>query len=108
MRTAAKDREPVAAVIADESFHEVLISGESNGELLRLLGQLKSSLNGLNSPISMPRRAYKRRSTSTPRSSSHRVRVFYHEPARLSRSIGEVVWIIRASVSRSTSKAQTE
>jgi DNA-binding GntR family transcriptional regulator len=44
MRTAAKDGEPVAAVIADESFHEVLISGASNGELLRLLGQLKSSL----------------------------------------------------------------
>jgi DNA-binding GntR family transcriptional regulator len=34
----------VAAVIADESFHEILISGASNGELLRLLGQLKSRL----------------------------------------------------------------
>jgi DNA-binding GntR family transcriptional regulator len=44
IRTAAKRHEPAIAVIADEDFHELLISHANNSELLLLLRQLKTKL----------------------------------------------------------------
>jgi DNA-binding GntR family transcriptional regulator len=109
MRTAAKDREPVAAVVADEMFHEVLISGASNGELLRLLGQLKSRL----------RRVELAYFDATPRvQASFREHAAIIESSRegsLSRACTalRINWRgsldrIRASVSTNTTKAKIE
>jgi len=44
MQKAAKQQEAAVAVIADEGFHELLISHANNGELLLLLRQLKTRL----------------------------------------------------------------
>jgi DNA-binding GntR family transcriptional regulator len=44
MQKGAKQQEPAVAVIADEDFHELLVSRANNGELLQLLRQLKTSL----------------------------------------------------------------
>jgi DNA-binding GntR family transcriptional regulator len=44
MQKAARQQEPALAVIADEDFHELLIRHANNGELLLLLGQLKTRL----------------------------------------------------------------
>jgi DNA-binding GntR family transcriptional regulator len=44
MQKAARQQEPALAVIADGDFHELLIRHANNGELLLLLGQLKTRL----------------------------------------------------------------
>jgi DNA-binding GntR family transcriptional regulator len=44
MRRAAELEDPAAAVIADESFHDVWIERANNGELSALLGQLRIKL----------------------------------------------------------------
>ncbi len=44
MRRAAELQDPPAAVIADESSHEVWIERANNGELSALLGQLRTEL----------------------------------------------------------------
>jgi DNA-binding GntR family transcriptional regulator len=44
MQKVAKHQDPAVAVIADEDFHELLVSRANNGELLLLLRQLKTKL----------------------------------------------------------------
>ena len=44
MQKGAKHQDPAVAVIADEDFHELLVSRANNGELLLLLKQLKTRL----------------------------------------------------------------
>jgi DNA-binding GntR family transcriptional regulator len=44
MRKAARQHEPIRAVLADEDFHERIIRRADNGELVLLLRQLKARL----------------------------------------------------------------
>ena len=44
MQKAAREQQPSLALVADEEFHEFLISHANNGELLLLLRQLKTRL----------------------------------------------------------------